>query len=202
MQPLLKMMSVLLLILFAGSEQAVEARPTGDQVAAALQVKVGYVKEGYGTPEKPYSDEARASITGARVIAIDAEGAILAQGLTDRQGEWQADIAVPRDLRFAKKNMGMVTLITVADGYNENVTFDVPVNQFDDGVVSAVVTLRPIRADERNEPSFNAQLHRFTVFEMLDDYANRVGLVKQKPSASSGGLREPEMPWSAEIRKP
>ena len=48
--------------------------------------------------------------------------------------------------------------------------------------------LRPVKPDARNEPSFNAEFHRFTVFDMLDYYAKQVGLVKQRQIQGSRRL--------------
>jgi hypothetical protein len=175
----------------------VEATPTSNMLEATMNFKVSYVLDGYGTKEKPFSDESLKPIPNARLIVIDFNGNIAANGLTDSKGEWSVKINTPIDPRFSIKRMGVVTVITVADGFNEFIKFDVPVNEHGDGTGMASIVLRPIRPDVRNEPSFDAAFHRFTVFGMLDYYANKVGLAKQK---AIEGITEVEMPWSAKIK--
>jgi hypothetical protein len=66
----------------------------------------------------------------------------------------------------------------------------VPVNEHGDGLGKASVFLRPIKPDARNEPTFDGDFHRFTVFDMLDYYAKQVGLVKQKQIQGAEGFGE------------
>ncbi|NOU90569.1 hypothetical protein GC102_33260 [Paenibacillus sp. LMG 31460] len=134
----------------------------------------------------------------ARLIVIDRNGNIAANGLTDSKGEWSFKINTPIDPRFPSKKMGVVTVITVADGLNEFIKFDAPVNEH--GLGRASVTLRPIRPAARNEPSFDAAFHRFTVFGMLDYYANNVGLAKQNQIKGAEGFGKVVMPWSAKLK--
>lgn len=92
-------------------------------------------------------------------------------------------LTIQRDPRFPTKNMGTITLITIANGFNEHMIFNVPVNEHGDYLGRAFVSLRPIETDRRNrnEPHFiNAEyIHRLTIFETIDYYANQMGLRRQ-----------------------
>ncbi|MDQ0887936.1 hypothetical protein QFZ81_003024 [Paenibacillus sp. V4I9] len=174
---------VLAFVLILSAYDSVEASLARDMVEATMNFKVSTVLDGYGTQDKPFSDESFKPIPDARLIVIDRNGNIAANGITDHKGEWSVKINTPID--------------TVADGFNEFIKFDVPVNEHGDGLGRASITLRPIRPEARNEPSFDAAFHRFTVFGMLDYYASKVGLAKQKPIK---GVGEQEMPWSAKMK--
>jgi hypothetical protein len=178
----------------------IEATPTRDRVEAIMHFKVSSVLDGYGTKKKPFNDESFNPIPNARLIIIDCKGKIAANGLTDSKGEWRIKLNTPIDPHFPTKNMGVLTVITVADGFNEFIKFNVPVNEHGDGTGKAVVVLRPVKPDARNEPSFNAEFHRFTVFDMLDYYAKQVGLVKQQQIQGAEGFGKVDMPWSATLR--
>ncbi|MGZ4113210.1 MAG: carboxypeptidase-like regulatory domain-containing protein [Tumebacillaceae bacterium] len=134
-------------------------------------------------------------IKGARVIVIDSEGVVQGTGLTNEEGKWSAKLTVPRDLRFPTKQMGTVTVIAVADGFNECIKFDVSLNEYEDGIGHGFVVLKEIDPKYRNEPVFEASYHRFTVFEMLDYYAKKVGLVRQ-PNINGNE----EGPWSPHLK--
>ncbi|MBO7746995.1 hypothetical protein I8J29_22585 [Paenibacillus sp. MWE-103] len=176
-----------------------ENTPTKNRAEARMDVKVTYVLDGYGTKDKPFSDASFKPIPNARLIIIDCNGKIVGNGITDSKGEWSMKINTPIDRRFPTKNMGIVTVIAVADGFNEFINFNVLVNENGDGAGKVGMVLRPIIPDSRNEPLFNAQFHRFTVFDMLDYYAKKVGLVKQKQIQGAVGFGEVDMPWSATI---
>jgi hypothetical protein len=191
---------MLTLILLFSSNDYAEAIPTSGTVEAEMYFKVTFVLDGYGTKEKPFSDEAVKPIPHARLIVIDSNGFIAANGLTNKKGEWSVKINTPIDPRFQIKKMGVVTVITVADGFNEFIKFNVPVNENGDGEGTALITLRRIRPDVRNEPSFDAAFHRFTVFGMLDYYANQIGLAKQEQIKGADGFGEVDMPWSAKLK--
>jgi hypothetical protein len=92
-------------------------------------------------------------------------------------------LIVERDPRFPTKRMGTITVITVANGYNEHVEFNVSVNEFDNKTGMAFIVLEPLKSGQRNESTFNVAFHRFTVFETLDYYAKKIGLTKQKVPA-------------------
>ena len=95
------------------------------------------------------------------------------------------------------KNMGEVTVIAVANGYNEHINFSVPINEFNDNTGRVFITLWNIDPNRRNEPRFlNGSFHRFTVFEMLDYYAEKIGLKRQKITVDIGK----ESPWSSELK--
>jgi hypothetical protein len=185
---------VAVLVLTVSMCDYVKASPANDTVEATMIFKVTHLLGGYGTPEKPLSDESFKPIPNARLIVIDRNGLIVANGLTDSNGEWSVKINTSIDPRFPSKKMSVVTVITVADGFNEDIRFDVPVNEHGDGFGKVSVFLRPIKPDARNEPTFDGDFHRFTVFDMLDYYAKQIGLVKQKQIQGVDN-----MPWSATL---
>lgn len=120
-------------------------------------------------------------INKARFIVIDQDGEILNTGLSNSKGEWMVPIKVERDMRFPTKHMGTITLVTIAKGFNENIIFNVSVNEHGENNGGIVVSLNPIKPNHRNEPTIlNAEnIHRLTVFETLDYFANILGLKRQ-----------------------
>lgn len=116
-------------------------------------------------------------VTGARVIVLDPGGDVISSGLTDASGDWNAPIPVAVDGRFASvRRMGTVTAIVVANGFNEQVVFVIPV------VPHAVepVILNPIDRGARNEPTAKlGNLHRHDVQVLVDMYAKKLGLQRQ-----------------------
>ncbi|MDQ0914600.1 hypothetical protein [Paenibacillus sp. V4I5] len=146
-------------------------------IEATMTFKVNYFNG-----IEPVGDTSFTPINNARFIVIDRDGEIITTGLSNSKGEWIVPIKVERDPRFPTKQMGTVTLITIAKGYNEHIMFNVPVNEhMDSNKGTASVSLNPIKTTQRNEPSIlNAgYIHRFTVFETLDYYAKKLGLKKQ-----------------------
>lgn len=147
------------------------------------------------TTVKP-SEQTGKPMIGARLIVINSLGVIIANVLTNSEGRAKVLITVPKDLRFRKKNMGEVTIIAVANGYNEFINFSVPINEFDDKRARVHIPLCEIDLKRRNEPRYmNGSYHRFTVFEMLDYYAEKVGLVRQNIKSES--VVPP--PWSPDL---
>jgi hypothetical protein len=141
-----------------------------------------------------YSRTNNESISGSRIIVIDRNGAMLSNGFTDSKGIFSTNIEAEKDQRFSSMNMALVTVIAIADGFNEHIIFDLPVNEHGTESGKAVIKLSPINPDWRNEPTFELwSFHRFTVFGMLDDYAKKLGLHRQKPIK---GIANEEMPWS------
>jgi len=135
-------------------------------------------------------------IRNARIVVINSAGKIISTKLTNSQGEAKIPITVPKDLRFPMKNMGEVTVIAIANGYNEYIDFSVPINELNDNTGRVSIPLWELDPNRRNEPQFqNGSFHRFTVFAMLDYYANKLGLKKQiiKENAISPAPCEPEM---------
>lgn len=136
-------------------------------------------------------------ISNARIIVINSLGAIIGTELTNSEGEAKISVTVPKDPRFPMKSMGEVTVITVANGYNEHINFSVPINGFDDNTGRVFVPLWNIDPNRRNEPQFlNGSFHRFTVFELLDYYAEEIGLKRQEMEVNIG--KSP--PWSSELK--
>ncbi len=154
------------------SSLSVFAETSENTVSAILTAKVTTTinqSEGQGTP-----------ISNARLIVINSLGKIIATELTNSQGEAIIPVTVPKDPRFPMKNMGEVTVIAVADGYNEHINFSVPINEFNNNTGSVSIPLWQIDPKRRNEPQFlNGSYHRFTVFKMLNYYAEKFGLKRQ-----------------------
>jgi hypothetical protein len=177
--------ALVLLVIFNGTAKAAPAERI---IAADIHFKIS-------------SSLGGSTIPNVRLIIIDRNGRIIANRLANSAGELGIKVKLPIDPRFPHKSMGTVTVIAVADGFNEYIDFDVPVNEQNNGAGRAAISLIPVRADARNEPSYNMhQFHRFTVFRMLDDYAEQVGLVKQKQIQGAEGFGLVDMPWSATIK--
>ncbi|QKE72256.1 hypothetical protein HPK19_05330 [Arthrobacter citreus] len=136
-------------------------------------------------------------IKGARIIVINSLGKVIGTELTDSNGTAKLQVTVTKDFRFPKKEMGEVTLITVANDYNENINFSVPINEFNDHTAKVSVSLWRVDQKKRNEPQFNnGSFHRLTVFEMLNYYAEQVGLAKQNITMYEGTTP----PWGPSIK--
>jgi uncharacterized protein YfaS (alpha-2-macroglobulin family) len=77
-------------------------------------------------------EEARNGITinGARIIVIDTDGNIVGNKLTNKNGEVIISLTTFRNKRIPTENMGEVALISIADGYNEYIDFNVTINEF------------------------------------------------------------------------
>ncbi|PWI57793.1 hypothetical protein [Sulfoacidibacillus thermotolerans] len=133
-------------------------------------------------------------IEGARVTVVDNRGKIIETGLTNREGVWDARIATPTDRRFAPvRKMGTVTALLFADGYNETIVFDVPVEQ---GQIQPV-TLNPIVPNQRNEPHAElGAIHRLTIIGLINHYAEMQKLKKQPPIPGELNYA----PWSPRTR--
>lgn len=186
---LLKKVIILLFVFFLSSQsnQSTFARQE-ENVKATLTVEVH-------TTIMPTKEDGK-PINRARVIVINHLGKIIASELTNSNGDAIIPVTVPVDSRFPKKHMGVVTLIVVADGYNEFIDFSVPVNEYNDQTGRVSIPLWEIDVSRRNEPQFlNGRFHRFTVFEMLDYYAEKAGLMRQN-------VKDPSVyppPWGPEL---
>ncbi|MED4784682.1 hypothetical protein [Brevibacillus choshinensis] len=175
-----------LLLLFGTNSTFAKPENT---VKATMSLKVVYFNG-----IEPISDKSFTPIKNARFIVIDRSGEIVATGLSDLNGEWIVPLVIERDPRFPTKQMGTITLITVANGFNENLLFNVPVNEHGNGKGRASVSLRPVEPNRRNEPSYlNAPVHRFTMFDTLDYYAKKLGLKRQLQ------IDPHSLQWSPEI---
>ncbi|MHB1684237.1 MAG: hypothetical protein ACYCYO_15650 [Bacilli bacterium] len=133
-------------------------------------------------------------VTGARIVVIDRSGAILATGLTDSAGLWTATISTAPDPRFVRSdNLGTVTALVTATGYNEALLFEVPAVQ---GQVQPVI-LNPIQQGQRNEPTVAlGNIHRHSYMRLIDDYAQRAKLVRQPVIRGEQGYA----PWDFQSR--
>ncbi|QQE77693.1 hypothetical protein [Alicyclobacillus sp. SO9] len=135
------------------------------------------------------------NISGARVICIDPDGKVLRSGITNKKGDWTCRIPLQPDPRFDEaREMGIITAMAVAKGYNESVVFEVPVvNQ-----AQQPITMEPIRPNRRNEPTYAlGNLHRHDILKMVDDYAKQLKLKKQPPVAGEQGYSA----WGPDIQK-
>lgn len=135
-------------------------------------------------------------IMNARIIVINSLGEVIGTELTNSDGEAKIPVTVFKDRRFPMKNMGEVTVIAVANGYNEHINFNVPINEFNDNTARVFVPLSNIDPERRNEPQFlNGSFHRLTVYEMLNYYAEKLELKRQNIKED---LYSPA-PWGPEL---
>ncbi|MFX4301086.1 hypothetical protein ACOJUR_02230 [Alicyclobacillus tolerans] len=116
-------------------------------------------------------------IAGARIILVQSNGSVLTSGQTNTSGVWRADVPLQQDPRFAGvEKLGIVTAIAVANGFNEEVVFEVPVKQ---DMVQPII-LNPIRGGRRNEPvAVLGNLHRNALAKLVSRYATQLGLKRQ-----------------------
>lgn len=166
-------------------------------VKSDIEFHVEYIKEEKaGTFNYAVDDILYIPLKNARIIIIDnVSGEIVKSGFTDKNGIWKTNIKVNKDPRFKNKEIGSVTTITVADGFNETVHFNTTINEFDTFTSSDRIILHVINPKGRNEPNFEgARFHRFTVFEMLDYYAELMGLTRQP------AFNYETPPWCPSIR--
>jgi len=180
-----KALFIFVIVSFCFSSLSIFEETNENTVSAVLTAKV----------EAPFKEHA--PISNARIIVINSVGAIIGTELTNSEGEAEIPVTVQKDHRFPMKNMGEVTVVVVANGYNEYINFSVPINEFNDKTGKVFVPLWNIDSNRRNEPQFlNGSFHRFTVFEMLDYYVEKIGLKRQEIAVDIG--KEP--PWSSELK--
>jgi len=129
-------------------------------------------------------------ISGARVIVILHDGKVVSSGLTDKSGTWTTKVPfypVEWNEHFTTK--GIVNAIVVADGYNEQVVFVIPVTSH---TVQPVV-LEPVKPNARNLPSASlGNIHQHNLRQFVARYAQVMGLTKQTPIPGDFGYA----PWS------
>lgn len=129
-------------------------------------------------------------IAGARVIVILHDGKVLNTGLTDQSGTWSTKVPyyeVQWNERFSTK--GVINAIVVADGYNEQVVFVIPITSH---TIQPVV-LEPIKPNARNLPSASlGNIHQHNLRNFVARYAELMGLTKQTPVPGDFGYA----PWS------
>jgi hypothetical protein len=182
-----KSLMIILIFLIFFPTLSVFGDTKDNKVSAILTAKIKIGLEENGPP-----------ISNARVIVIDSFGEVIESKLTNKDGEAKIPITINKDPRFPMKNMGEVTVIAVANGFNEYIDFSVPINENNDNSGRVFIPLWKIDPISRNEPQFiNGRFHRFTVFTMLDYYAEKFGLIRQELNMDIG--KEP--PWSPELKK-
>lgn len=175
-------------------------------VTAATLISAGFLPTKATAAERPSSSQTgtidfrigsreTARVAGARIIVIGDDGDVLAQGVSNSNGEWRVSLPLKPDKRFeAVRAMDTVTAIAVAKGYNEAVVFEVPVAA---DMVQPII-LNPIRANQRNEPlAFLGNLHRHDLAVLINAYAQKVGLSRQAPVPGEQGYS----PWGPDIKK-
>jgi hypothetical protein len=181
-----KSLFILFIIAYLFPSLSVFEKTDANTVSAILTAKVTTTSEEHSTP-----------IDNARIIVINSSGAIVGTELTNSEGVANIPVTVQKDSRFPMENMAEVTVITVANGYNEHINFSVPLNEFNDNTGKVIIQLWNIDLARRNEPQFlNSSFHRFTVFEMLDYYAEKIGLKRQDIKVDIGK----EAPWSSDFK--
>lgn len=181
-----KSLFILFIIAYIFPSLSVFDETNENTVSVILTAKVTTTSEEYGAP-----------ISNARIIVVNSLGEIIGTELTNPEGEANISVTVHKDPRFPMKNMGEVTVIAVANGYNEHINFSVPINEFNDNTGRVFIPLWNIDPTRRNEPQFiNGNFHRFTAFEMLDYYAEKTGLKRQEIKVDIGK----EAPWSSEFK--
>lgn len=134
------------------------------------------------------------TVAGARIIVINHDGEIVASGLTDSRGTWDASVPyyeISWNKNFSSK--GIVNAIVIANGYNEQAMFVVPITEH---TVQPVV-LQPIVPNERNLPSSSLGNYSKNDLQMyIQHYATEMKLKKQSPISG-----DPEhSPWGSEQR--
>lgn len=131
-------------------------------------------------------------ISGARVIVINHDGNIIGSGLTNSSGVWQASVPYYNaswNEHFAMK--GIVNAIVIANGYNEQAVFVVPITEH---TIQPVI-LQPVVSNRRNEPSESiGDIHHQDLQKYIARYAGQLGLKKQSPIVGDLGYA----PWSPE----
>jgi hypothetical protein len=131
-------------------------------------------------------------ISGARVIVINHDGNIIGSGLTNSSGVWHTSVPyynVSWNGNFAMK--GIVNVIVIANGYNEQAVFVVPITEH---TIQPVV-LQPVVSNRRNEPSKSlGDIHHQDLQKYIARYAGELGLKKQSPIGGGLGYA----PWSPE----
>lgn len=182
---LLLSLTTVLYVNWESSTKAKFAKTNENTILATLSVKVTTTFEELGTP-----------ISNAQIIVINSLGEIIGTELTNSDGEANIPVTVHKDPRFPMKKMGEVTVIAVANGYNEHINFSVPINEFSDNTGSVSIPLWKIDPNRRNEPQFiHGSFHRLTVFEMLDYYAEKLRLKRQNFKGDSIS----PTPWGPEL---
>ncbi|MCY0876832.1 MAG: hypothetical protein OWT28_11265 [Firmicutes bacterium] len=133
-------------------------------------------------------------VAGARIIVILHDGKVFTTGLTDTSGRWSAKVpyyVVQWNERFSTK--GVVNAIVVANGYNEQVVFVVPITAH---TVQPVI-LQPIQPNARNLPSASlGNIHQHNLRNFVERYAELMGLTRQAPVPGDFGYA----PWGPALK--
>lgn len=170
--------SSLPIALAAKQTQSVQSSPSTTGQKGHIEFRVGSTKT--------------TVISGARVIVINHEGKIIATGLTDSMGVWNAFVPLYKvewNEHFTTK--GVVTAIVIANGYNEQIVFVVPITEH---TIQPVV-LQPIVPNGRNLPSRAlGNIHSEDLRRFIERYAEMMKLKRQAPVPGDPGYA----PWSPE----
>jgi len=168
-----------------------EAR--GETAPDSVQ-KSGPVAGQAGEVEFRVGSSASTVIKGARVIVILHDGKVIATGRTDAEGRWTTRVPfyqVQWNTEFSTK--GIVNAIVIADGYNEQVVFVIPITAHS---IQPVV-LQPVVPNGRNLPSASlGNIHQHTLRHFVDYYAELLGLQRQKGVPGDFDYA----PWSPEYK--
>lgn len=134
-------------------------------------------------------------IAGARVIVINLDGKVLSSGLTDSTGTYRT--TAPFYITEWNENLktkGIVTAIAVANGFNEQVVFVVPITKH---TVQPII-LQPITPNARNFPSASlGNIHPQDLRGFVMHYAEELKLTHQPPIPGDPGY----LPWSPVQKK-
>ncbi len=149
---------------------------------------------GQGHIEFRIGSSTSAVVAGARVIVINHDGQIVSSGLTDTHGTFNASVPLFKidwNKQFTTK--GIVNAIVIANGFNEQAVFIIPITEH---TIQPVV-LQPINPERQNLPS--ASLGAFGKHDLrmyVAHYAYELKLKKQPPIP-----RDPDYaPWSSDVK--
>ncbi len=128
-------------------------------------------------------------VSGARVIVINHDGKVITTGITNSSGIWTAAVPLYKvqwNENFSTK--GIVTAIALANGYNEQVVFVVPITEH---TIQPIV-MQPVMPNARNQPYASLGLiYHQELQQFVSRYAQQVGLQRQSPIPSDFGYA----PW-------
>ncbi|QSO51844.1 hypothetical protein JZ785_24225 [Alicyclobacillus curvatus] len=188
--------SVLSKLTNAGTVNADSSKPTSVNSGSVAPGASGanLSSSGKGQIEFRVGSSTSSVVAGARVIVINHDGEIVASGLTDSRGTFNASVLLYKvdwNQKFTTK--GIVNAIVIANGFNEQAVFIVPITEH---TIQPVV-LQPINPQRQNLPS--SSLGAFSKHDLrmyVDHYADELKLKKQSPIPG-----DPEYaPWGPDTK--